>query len=438
MTDTLSEARTITPVLSRLVTGGTCHTLEHVVGNTPTLWIPDIAAGTDRGFWAKLEGGNPGGIKDRSALYIVERARERGHLAPGAPIVESTSGTFGLGLALAGIVHGHPVTLVSDPGLEAPMRHLLAAYGARVVTVTEPHPAGGWQQARRLRVGELLAESPGAYCPDQYANPDNVAAYTSLATELAGQLGRIDVLVCAVGTGGHSAGTFRALRRFHPDLRLVGVDSVGSTIFGQPARHRFMRGLGSSIHPRNVDYAAFSEVHWVAPAEAVWACRRLAAMRYATGGWSVGAVALVASWLARTSPGHTRIAAVFPDGPHRYAETVFNDDYCAAHGLCGTPAADPDRIGHPTEREVTRWTRCANVLDPVGLPAVQGSVVPAVQGDAARGNSARGGVTQEAPVPGGPAPGGLPPGSPTPEGPEPGSPTLGDPAPGGSVSGGRR
>ncbi|SEG47913.1 cysteine synthase A [Thermomonospora echinospora] len=352
------------PSPSQLVAGATCHTPERVVGNTPVLWIPELIEGGG-GFWAKLEGGNPGGIKDRAALHIVERARRRGDLAPGAPIVESTSGTFGLGLALAGIVHGHPVTLVTDPGMEPLMRHLLGAYGARIEMVDRPHPRGGWQQARRERVESLMA--PGAYWPDQYNNPDNVTAYQGLAAELAGQLGRIDVLVCSVGTGGHSAGVSRALRGYYPDLRLVGVDTIGSTIFGQPARPRLMRGLGSSVHPRNVDYGAFSEVHWVAPGEAVWTCRRLAALRYATGGWSVGAVALVASWLARTLPGHTRIAAVFPDGPHRYFDTVYNDDYCAANRLLeAPPAADPDQIAHPSEREPVRWTRCTTVIDPLG------------------------------------------------------------------------
>lgn len=390
MTYTLNSSQIDTASLSRLITGTTCHTPEHVVGNTPVLWVPEIASGRGHGFWAKLEGGNPGGIKDRSALYIVGRARERGLLRPGAPIVESTSGTFGLGLALAGIVHGHPVTLVTDPGMEPLMRRLLTAYGARVVIVTEPHPVGGWQQARRQRVRELLAEQPDAYCPDQYNNPDNVAAYAGLAVELAGQLGRIDVLVCSVGTGGHSAGVYRELRRFYPDLRLVGVDAVGSTIFGQPARSRLMRGLGSSIHPRNVAYEAFGEVHWVAPAEAVWACRRLAALRYATGGWSVGAVALVASWLARALPGHTRIAAIFPDGPHRYFDTVFNDDYCAEHGLLGVPpATDPDEIAHPAERELTRWTRCATVLDPAAFPGDGVAATPsAASGDGARTGAA--------------------------------------------------
>ncbi|WP_249358058.1 PLP-dependent cysteine synthase family protein [Nocardia cyriacigeorgica] len=212
-----------------------------MVGNTPVLWITEPLAPAGRGFWAKLEGANPGGMKDRTALHMVERATARGELAPGAQIIESTSGTLGLGLALAGMVHGHPVTLVTDPGLEPLMRHMLAAYGARVELVDEPHPVGGWQQARRDRVAQLLAEDPAAWCPDQYRNPDNREAYRSLALELVAQLGRIDVLVCSVGTGGHSAGVARVLREYFRELRLVGVDTVASTIFGHPAGPRLMR-----------------------------------------------------------------------------------------------------------------------------------------------------------------------------------------------------
>ncbi|GGM56806.1 putative cysteine synthase A CysK2 [Longimycelium tulufanense] len=343
-----------------------CDTPAGLVGNTPVLWVGEPLCPPGRGFWAKLEGANPGGMKDRPGLHMVRCARERGDLRPGASIVESTSGTLGLGLALAGMVYRHPVHLVTDPGLEPSVEGLLTAYGAGVQRVTEPHPVGGWQQARRDRVAELLAAEPDAWCPDQYHNPDNVSAYAGLATELVAQLGRIDVLVCSVGTGGHSAGVGATLRQFFPDLRVVGVDTVGSTIFGQPARPRLMRGLGSSIHPRNVAYPLFSEVHWVAPAEAVWACRTLAASHYTSGGWSVGAVALVASWLARTLPQQVRIAAVFPDGPHRYLGTVYDDDFAGEHGLLGVePAADPDEIDHPLHTEVRRWARCRTVVDPV-------------------------------------------------------------------------
>ncbi|MGW5723345.1 PLP-dependent cysteine synthase family protein [Amycolatopsis sp. NPDC003865] len=349
-----------------LTTAARCQNPANAVGNTPVLWIDQPDAPPGRGYWAKLEGFNPGGMKDRPALHMIEQARLRGELAPGAPIVESTSGTLGLGLALAGIVHGHPVTVVTDPGLEPIVHRMLTAHGAHVDLVSEPHPTGGWQQARRERVQELLATLPGAYCPDQYHNPDNIAAYAPLALELVAQLGRVDVLVCSVGTGGHSAGVSQVLRQYVPHLKVVGVDTVGSTIFGQPARPRLMRGLGSSIYPRNVDYAGFDEVHWVSPAESVWTCRRLAASQHATGGWSVGAVALVAGWLARTEPADARIAAVFPDGPHRYFDTVYNDEYCTRHGLLDVPpGAEPDTLTHPAERVVDRWTRCAQVVDPV-------------------------------------------------------------------------
>ncbi|MGW5063646.1 PLP-dependent cysteine synthase family protein [Streptomyces sp. NPDC004096] len=363
--------------LLETVTGHTslpvvAHNPSQLVGNTPVLWIDEPFAPPGRGFYAKLEGANPGGIKDRPGLHMIREARRRGDLAPGTPIVESSSGTLGLGLALAGLTFSHPVTVVTDPGMEPSVIRLLTTLGAHVDRVAAPHADGGWQQARRERVAELLARTPGAYCTNQYHNPDNVAAYRPLATELINQLGHVDVLVASVGTGGHSAGTASVLREVFPDLTLIGVDSVGSTIFGQPARPRLMRGLGSSIYPSNVDYAAFAEVHWVAPAEAVWACRQLARHHYASGGWSVGAVALVAGWAARTYPPGTRIAAVFPDGPHRYLETVYNDAWCLEHQLLKQePPSEPDEIADPDECVVTVWTRCSKIRDPLGRTPVE-------------------------------------------------------------------
>src|SRR5690625_4918620 len=193
-----------------------------LVGNTPVLRISAPLTSTGRGFWAKLEGFNPGGsMKDRPALHMVERARSRGLLRAGARIVESTSGSLGLGLALAGMTYGHPVTVVTDPGMEPIVQNMLRAYGADVDVVTEAHPVGGWQQARKDRVAQLLAADPDAWCPDQYSNPDNIDAYRSLALELVDQLGRIDVLVCSVGTGGHSAGVSRVRLWYNPNLKVI-------------------------------------------------------------------------------------------------------------------------------------------------------------------------------------------------------------------------
>ncbi|MGX7829161.1 PLP-dependent cysteine synthase family protein [Actinokineospora sp. 24-640] len=343
--------------------------LLDLLGHSPVVRVDIPLPHRHGGFWAKLECLSAGGMKARPAVSMLLAARERGELRPGAVVVESTSGTLGLGLAFAGQALGHPVVLVVDSELEPSMRALLRAHGARLEVVDRPHPVGGWQQARLDRLRAVLAEHPGAYWPDQYNNPDNPAGYAGLARELVAQLDPVDVLVCSVGTGGHSAGVIAELRRHWPRVRLIGVDAVGSAIFGQPARARVMRGLGSSIHPGNVAHAEFDEVHWLGPVEVVNACRLLARGAFVSGGWSTGAVALVAAWVARVEPGAV-VATVFPDGPHRYLGTIFDDDFCRGRGLLGPAADRPVEIGEPDSVEAVAWTRCRSVAAPrVAVPA---------------------------------------------------------------------
>ncbi|MEU0219394.1 pyridoxal-phosphate dependent enzyme, partial [Streptomyces sp. NPDC006265] len=223
--------------------------LLSLVGRTPLARIAADLPGPHPGFWAKLEGLAAGGMKARAAVSMLLGARERGELLPGAPVVESTSGTLGIGLAFAGQALGHPIVLVGDRELEPSMRQLLRSHGVRLEIADRPAAQGGWQAARLTLLRDLLAELPGAYWPDQYNNPDNTAGYASLAAELAVQLDHLDILVCSVGTGGHSAGLIGPLRRHWPALRLIGVDATGSTIFGQPAsarirpEHRVQSGL---------------------------------------------------------------------------------------------------------------------------------------------------------------------------------------------------
>ena len=126
-----------------------------------------------------------------------------------------------------------------------------------------------------------------------------------------------------------------------------------------------MRGQGLGRTLALLDYPAFDEVHWVAPREAVWACRTLAATHYASGGWSVGAVALVAGWAARTFPLGTRIAAVFPDGPQRYFDTIYNDDYCREHDLAGVQShlMSPGKFSVPLTKSSGRGRGAAQSLE---------------------------------------------------------------------------
>ncbi|WP_327418393.1 PLP-dependent cysteine synthase family protein [Streptomyces sp. NBC_01233] len=356
---------TTAPPLHRPPTRSANPELLTLIGRTPLARIRTELPYAHPGFWAKLECLGAGGMKARSAVSMLRGARQRGELRPGATVVESTSGTLGIGLALAGQALGHPVVLVGDRELEPSMRQLLRTYGAQLELVERPAAEGGWQAARIARLHEVLASTPNAYWPDQYNNPDNAAGYLSMAAELCEQIEHLDVLVCSVGTGGHSAGLIGPLRRRWPRLKVIGVDSIGSAIFGQPARPRLMRGLGSSIHPRNVSHHAFDEVHWVGPAEAVDACRRLARTSFVSGGWSTGAVALVSAWAARVETGAV-VATVFPDGPHRYLGTVYDDDYCHAHGLDRAElAVRPVEIPHPHAVEAIGWTRCRTVVDPL-------------------------------------------------------------------------
>ncbi|WP_067857104.1 PLP-dependent cysteine synthase family protein [Nocardia shimofusensis] len=336
--------------------------LLRLIGGTPLTLVPANATG-DAHYWAKIESAGVGGMKARAATAMLTAAADRGELLPGAAIVESTSGTLGIGLALAGKALGHPVILVVDCELEPEMRALFDLYGVELEIVDHPHPQGGWQRARLDRLADILAATPNAYWPDQYSNPDNASGYTAMAREILGQAEPMDVLVTTVGSGGHCAGLTRHLREHWPQLRVVGVDSVGSRIFGQPARTRIMRGLGSSILPRNVVYSDYDEVHWVGPVEAVAACRTLAARTCLAGGWSTGAAALVAGWIASREPG-TRVLTVFPDGPHRYLSTIYDDAWCAARGLLADPRTEPTELTRPDEREVEGWGRCPVVRDP--------------------------------------------------------------------------
>ncbi|MFE2327877.1 PLP-dependent cysteine synthase family protein, partial [Streptomyces sp. NPDC059385] len=220
-----------------------------LLGRTPLARITTDLPHGHPGFWAKLECLAAGGMKARAAMSMLTGARRRGELRPGAPVVESTSGTMGIGLAFAGQTLGHPVILVGDTELEPTMRQLLRAYGARLELVDTPARHGGWQAARITRLREVLARTDGAYWPDQYNNPDNPSGYRSMAAELIGQLDHLDVLVCSVGTGGHSTGLVGPLRRRWPRLKVIGVDSVGSAIFGQPTRARRLWGGGPPPQP---------------------------------------------------------------------------------------------------------------------------------------------------------------------------------------------
>jgi cysteine synthase A len=282
-------------------------------------------------------------MKDRVGKRIITEARRTGLLAPGAPIVESSSGTMALGVALVGTALGHPVHIVTDPRIDPVTLAKLEALGCTVHVVAAMDDKG-WQGARLTRLAEIMRRHPGAFWPRQYENPANPAAYAALADELTDDLGRVDVLVGSVGSGGSLCGSARRLRATTPDLRVVGVDCVGSVLFGQPDRpQRLQSGLGNSLHPANLDLSQIDEVHWLNDHEAFSATRTLAREQKLFCGNTSGSVYRVAAELAaRAEPGR-RIVGIFPDRGDRYTDTVYSDEYWDRHGVRDLPLAGRPR-----------------------------------------------------------------------------------------------
>ncbi len=157
-------------------------TLVDAIGNTPAVRLR-VAAADEVEVYAKLELLNPYAMKDRVARRIILEARRTGALREGAPIVESSSGTMALGVALVGTYLGHPVHIVTDPRIDPVTLAKLEAMGC-TVHVVEAMTAQGWQSARLERLADLMRGLPGAWWPQQYSNPDNPAAYRTLAAEL--------------------------------------------------------------------------------------------------------------------------------------------------------------------------------------------------------------------------------------------------------------
>ncbi len=327
--------------------------LIDAIGGTPLVRL-DVPAADGVRVYAKLEMHNLFAMKDRVARNIIAAATARGELEPGGPIVESSSGTMALGVALVGTLLGHPVHIVTDPRIDEITLAKLRSLGCEVHIVAQMDDKG-WQGARLTRLRELMTAHPGMFWPRQYDNPDNPAAYRTLAEELLADLDHIDVMVGSVGSGGSLCGSSRVLRQSLPKLRVVGVDCVGSVLFGQPDwPQRLQSGLGNSLHPPNLDHSVIDEVHWLSDHEAFAATRALAREQKLFAGNTSGSVYRVLTEMARRAAPGTTIVGILPDRGDRYVDTIYRDEYWAERGLSGPLPARARPV--PAGTTVRSWS----------------------------------------------------------------------------------
>lgn len=296
-------------------------------------------------------------MKLMPARFILDRAEASGELKSGAHIVETTSGTFGMAVALLAAARQYRLTLVTassliDPKYQARLQRL----GAKIIALDDPRGDGN-QMGRLESLQDILDLEPDAFWTRQYDSDGNWLAYARLADLFVRAMGQIDCLVGCVGTGGSLCGTGTFLRSVFPHLRIIAVDTHRSILFGQPLGKRVLRGLGNSVLPNNVRHELIDEVHWVGAYPAFHAAHSLFQKHGIFMGPTSGAAALVGEWVSKTNP-TARVAVIMPDEGHRHADTVYSDAWLSVLPGWRTPASNaPTRISKIEPRSEGAWTR---------------------------------------------------------------------------------
>jgi len=289
-------------------------------------------------LYLKLESCNPGGsIKEKNAAYLVKQAESQGLLRQGGTIIESSSGNFGIGLAIVGAVRGYRVMIVIDAKTSPTIRRMLTAYGAELVEVpaSAADAQGSMQVARMEQAKELTAAIDGAWYPCQHLNPDNLEAhYWQTAAEIMAVCPQApDAVVIGVSTAGQIGGVSRYFRQHHPQTRIIGVDVAGSAIFGMPRHPYKMTGLGLSFTPPNFDRQMVDVAYNVTDALAFSVCHGLAKKEGMLLGASTGAITAAAIAEARRHSTPQTMVLINPDRGDRYLETVYNPDWLKAQNI---------------------------------------------------------------------------------------------------------
>jgi cysteine synthase len=292
-------------------------TILDTIGNTPHVRVNRLFDSVHE-VWIKSERANPGGsIKDRIALSMVEDAEQSGRLKPGGTIVEPTSGNTGIGLAIVAAVKGYPLVLVMPDSMSVERRRLMLAYGARFeLTPREKGMPGSIERAR-----QIVAETPGAWMPQQFDNPSNVEVHarTTAVEILADFPDGLDALVTGVGTGGHITGCARVLKARWPNLKVHAVEPAASPVIsgGKPSPHP-IQGIGAGFIPNNLDMSLLDGTIQVDAEDAREMARRSAREEGVLVGISSGATLAAIRQLLPSLPAGSRVLGFNYDTGERY------------------------------------------------------------------------------------------------------------------------
>ena len=325
---------------------GINNTILELVGDTPMVKLQRITKHLKGNYYAKLEAFNPGlSQKDRIALHIVENAEKKGILKKGATIVETTSGNTGYSLAMIGLVKGYKCILaVSDKSSQDKI-DLLKTMGAEVhvcpANVPAADPRSYYEVAKTIH-----RKTKNSVYINQYFNELNIEAhYRTTGPEIWEQTqGKITHLVVASGTGGTISGTGKYLKEQNPNIKVLGVDAIGSVLkkyhetgeldLNEVSPYK-IEGLGKNLIPTATDFDVIDVYEKVSDKDAAFASRDILKKEGIFGGYTCGAV--VQATLQYEAQDYfdenSVVVLIFPDHGSRYMNKIYNDDWMKEQGF---------------------------------------------------------------------------------------------------------
>lgn len=302
--------------------------ITETIGNTPLVRLKRLAqdSGVAATILAKLEFFNPlSSVKDRIGVAMVEALEAEGRIAPGATLVEPTSGNTGIALAFVAAAKGYRLILCMPESMSLERRKMLLLLGAEL----ELTPPERGMRGAIARAEQLLAEIPGAVMPQQFANPANPAIHRQTTAEEIWNdtAGAIDVVISGVGTGGTITGVGQGLKAHKPAVRMVAVEPEDSPVLsgGKAGPHK-IQGIGAGFVPDILDLGQIDEIITIGNETAFETARRAARLEGLACGISSGA-ALAAALEVGARPGMAgaTIAVIIPSFAERYLSTALFD-----------------------------------------------------------------------------------------------------------------
>ncbi|MCJ7804600.1 cysteine synthase A [Patescibacteria group bacterium] len=296
----------------------------NTIGNTPLVKL-NINSKNRADILAKLEFLNPGGsVKDRMAFYMVKMAEKRGTLKSGMTIIEATTGNTGIAFAMIAAIKGYNFIAVMPEDMTIEKQKLMKAYGAKVIlTAADKGPQGAIEKKE-----QLAKEIKNVWLPEQFNNPDNIAAHRKgIGQEIIRQTkGKVDAFVAGVGTGGTLMGIGEALKALNPNIKIVAVEPAESAVLsGGKAGYHEIQGIGEGFIPKLINLKIIDQIEKVSTQEAKQMAKELALKEGILAGISSGANMVASLRIAQRLGKGKTVVTVFPDRGERYfSQNIFN------------------------------------------------------------------------------------------------------------------